>query len=60
MKIISVKHLKLPLDNPDNKNNAYELVAEGSTWTVPLDPANRHYQAIQEWVAEGNKIEDAD
>ena len=28
--------------------------------SVPLDPANRHYQAIQEWVAEGNKIEDAD
>ena len=27
---------------------------------VPIDPANRHYQAIQEWVAEGNKIEDAD
>ena len=27
---------------------------------VPLDPDNRHYQAIQEWVAEGNKIEDAD
>ena len=28
--------------------------------TVPQDPDNRHYQAIQEWVAEGNKIEDAD
>jgi len=28
--------------------------------TVPLDPANRHYIAIQEWVAEGNTIEDAD
>ena len=28
--------------------------------TVPLDPNNRHYQAIQEWVAEGNKIEEAD
>ena len=27
---------------------------------VPLDPDNRHYQAILEWVAEGNKIEDAD
>ena len=27
---------------------------------VPLDPDNRHYQAIQEWVKEGNKIEDAD
>ena len=27
---------------------------------IPLDSANRHYQAIQKWVAEGNKIEDAD
>ena len=27
---------------------------------VPLEPANRHYQAILEWVAEGNKIEEAD
>ena len=27
---------------------------------VPLDPANRHYQAILEWVAEGNTPEDAD
>ena len=27
---------------------------------VPLDSSNRHYQAIQEWVKEGNKIEDAD
>ena len=28
--------------------------------SVPLDPANRHYKAILEWVAEGNKIEEAD
>jgi len=28
--------------------------------SVPLDPANTDYQAIQEWVAEGNTIEDAD
>ena len=27
---------------------------------VPLKTDNRHYQAIQEWVKEGNKIEDAD
>ncbi len=27
---------------------------------VPLSNDNRHYQAIQEWVKEGNKIEDAD
>tara|TARA_Y100001938_G_scaffold147176_1_gene227798 strand:- start:39 stop:206 length:168 start_codon:yes stop_codon:yes gene_type:complete len=28
--------------------------------SVPIDPNNRHYQAIQEWVAKGNKIEEAD
>ena len=27
---------------------------------VPLDPANRHYIAIQEWVTKGNKIEEAE
>ena len=27
---------------------------------VPLDPNNRHYIAIQEWVAAGNTIEEAD
>ena len=27
---------------------------------VPLKTDNRHYQAIQEWVKEGNKIEEAD
>ena len=27
---------------------------------VPLDPANRHYAAILEWVADGNTIEEAD
>ena len=28
--------------------------------TVPMDPANRHYAAILEWVEDGNTIEDAD
>ena len=27
---------------------------------VPLDPNNRHYQAIQKWVNDGNTIEEAD
>ena len=27
---------------------------------VPQDPENTHYQSIQEWVAKGNKIEEAD
>ena len=33
---------------------------DGVEMTVPLDPDNRHYQAIQEWVAEGNTIAEAD
>ena len=28
--------------------------------SVPLDENNRHYQEIQEWVAEGNTIQEAD
>ena len=28
--------------------------------SVPLDPANTDYQAILEWVEDGNTIEDAD
>jgi hypothetical protein len=28
--------------------------------SVPLDPANRHYAAILEWVADGNTIEAAE
>ena len=31
----------------------------GSVLDVPKNSDNRHYQAIQEWVAEGNTIEAA-
>ena len=31
---------------------------DGTIWTVPHDTANRHYQEILEWVAEGNTITD--
>ena len=32
----------------------------GESGFAPFDSANRHYQAILEWVAEGNTIEEAD
>jgi len=35
-------------------------LTDGAVCDVPHEPANRHYQAIQEWVAEGNTIEEAD
>jgi len=41
-------------------NSGIKSVIDGEELNVPLDPANRHYIAIQEWVAEGNTIEEAD
>ena len=38
--------------------NTIEAVIDGVTMCVPVEPKNRHYQAIQEWVADGNTIEE--
>lgn len=43
----------------NNQNDCIKTVIDGKTLYVPLDPANRHYQAIQAWVAEGNTIAEA-
>ena len=60
MNITEVKYEKAKIFNPNNENTSIKLVANGITYSVPLDPDNRHYQAILEWVAEGNTIEEAD
>jgi hypothetical protein len=53
--ISSVKKLY----NTDNQFSNYELVlTNGQKWSVPLNEKNRHYQAIQEWIAEGNTVID--
>jgi hypothetical protein len=46
----------------DEKVVSYQVTQKDSNivYSVPLDPANRHYQAILEWVEDGNTIEDAD
>ena len=54
MNITSVKY------TTNDETKSLIVVSDSQTLYVPLDPANRHYQAIQEWVAEGNKIEEAD
>ena len=33
---------------------------DGEELSIPLNPANRHYAAMLEWVAEGNTIQEAD
>ena len=57
MKITNVKYSK---DLQKEKTISMNCTIDGEKMSVPIDPANRHYQAIQEWVAEGNTIEEAD
>ena len=44
----------------DGNNSAINATIDGQEMSVPMDPANRHYAAILEWVADGNTIEAAD
>tara|TARA_Y100001937_G_C6922712_1_gene242470 strand:+ start:344 stop:517 length:174 start_codon:yes stop_codon:yes gene_type:complete len=46
--------------NPDGRNSSIQMTADGKEYTVPLDPDNKEYVLIQEWVAAGNTIEEAD
>ena len=44
----------------DGSNSSIKATIDGQEMFVSLDPANRHYQAILLWVAEGNTIAEAD
>ena len=44
----------------DGNNSCIVAMIGGEKHLIPLESSNRHYQAIQEWVAKGNKIEEAD
>ena len=54
MNISNAKYVK----DVDGNNNIVAVVVDGVSMSVPINPDNRHYQAIQEWVAEGNTIEE--
>ena len=56
MNIQSVKYVSI-----DDKNVGVTVTIDGEEWSVPMgDNDNRHWIAIQEWVAEGNTIAEAD
>ena len=57
MDISSAKYVK---DSKTNENTSITAVIGSITWSVPLNSNNAHYQAIQEWVADGNTIQEAD
>ena len=44
----------------EGNNASIKATIDGTEMSVPTDPANRHYAAILEWVAEGNTIQDAE
>ena len=43
----------------DGNNDMVKATINGVEMYVSMDTANRHYQAILDWVAEGNTIQDA-
>ena len=57
MKIDSAKYIK---DTLTKENCSIAVVDDGINRIVPLDEDNTDYQEIQEWVAKGNTIEEAD
>ena len=48
------------LKGGSEKISIYFKTDSGESGFAPFDSANRHYLAIQEWVAEGNTIDEAD
>jgi hypothetical protein len=58
MEITSAKYTKDALVSDDNIG--IEVVSNGKTYYVPLDQQTQTTKNIQEWVAEGNTIEEAD
>ena len=57
MKVTKAQYLKSSLES---ENSGIKATIDGLETHIPLDPDNLWYQAVQEWVAEGNTIEVAD
>ncbi len=58
MNITSAKYIA---DIVTGENSCINVISNGKTISVPLDPDNTDYQAILEWSKEdGNEIAEAD
>tara|TARA_B100000965_G_C19396531_1_gene671417 strand:+ start:660 stop:830 length:171 start_codon:yes stop_codon:yes gene_type:complete len=55
MNITSVKHQKYN----DELSDVVKATIDGQEMFIPKDEGNRHWVAIQAWVADGNTIEEA-
>ena len=57
MNITSAQY-KVDLDG--TTKTSIKAIIDEKVYVIPINSGNRHYQAILEWVAEGNTIEEAD
>ena len=55
---MNIESVKYVVTYGTTDNSSITCTIDGQEMSVPLDPANRHYQAIQEWIAEGNTVID--
>tara|TARA_R100000388_G_scaffold68104_1_gene49225 strand:+ start:591 stop:764 length:174 start_codon:yes stop_codon:yes gene_type:complete len=57
MNIKKVEWLYDPIET--DKKLSYKVTTQKDViWFVPFDESNSNYQAVQQWVAEGNTIEE--
>lgn len=43
-----------------DEKEGVKATIDGDVLFIPIDTDNRHWQAIQKWVADGNTIAEAD
>jgi len=55
-----IQNAKYVVTYGTTQNSSINCTIDGISMSVPLDPANTDYQAILEWVEDGNTPEDAD
>lgn len=57
---MNIESAKYIIDKIENQKSIKATI-DGEEMFVPIDAeGNRHWEAIQAWVAEGNTIEEAD
>ncbi len=61
MNIKSAKYFKATVYGGEQNLSVFVTLEDDTVWSVPLNATgNRHWDALQEWVADGNTIEEAD
>ena len=48
------------ISNDEGNNTLIKITIDGEEMFVPIISDNRHYAAIQKWVAKGNTIAEAE